>query len=64
MPDPDLLIRTAGEIRVSDFLLFQLSYAEFYFTPTYWPDFRTAALDEAIEAYSRRIRKFGALSDG
>ena len=63
MSDPDLLIRTAGEIRLSDFLLFQLSYAEFYFTELYWPDFRTQALDEAIEAYSQRVRKFGALRD-
>jgi undecaprenyl diphosphate synthase len=63
MSDPDLLIRTAGEIRLSDFLLFQLSYAEFYFTPMYWPDFRIDALNEAIEAYSNRVRKFGALKD-
>ncbi len=63
MPDPDLLIRTAGEIRLSDFLLFQLSYAEFYFTPLYWPEFRTEELDKAIEAYSNRVRKFGALKD-
>ena len=64
MSDPDLLIRTAGEIRLSDFLLFQLSYAEFYFTERYWPEFRIDALNEAIEAYSNRVRKFGALKDG
>ncbi len=64
MPDPDLLIRTAGEMRVSDFLLYQISYAEMYVTPRYWPDFREKDLDEAINAYSGRVRKFGGLNDG
>ncbi len=63
MPDPDLLIRTAGEMRVSDFLLYQISYAELYVTPKYWPDFREKDLEEAIDAYSKRTRKFGALDD-
>ena len=64
LPDPDLLIRTAGEMRVSDFLLYQISYAELYVTPKYWPDFREKDLDEAIEAYSNRVRRFGGLNDG
>ncbi len=59
MKDPDLLIRTAGEKRLSDFLLFQSSYTEFYFTDVCWPDFREQHLMEAIEEYSRRTRKFG-----
>ena len=61
MPDPDLLIRTAGEMRVSDFLLYQISYTELYVTPKYWPDFREKDLEEAIDAYSKRTRKFGGL---
>ncbi len=63
MPDPDLLIRTAGEMRVSDFLLYQISYTELYVTPKYWPDFREKDLEEAINAYSKRTRKFGGLND-
>ncbi len=63
MPDPDLLIRTAGEMRVSDFLLYQISYTELYVTPKYWPDFREKDLEEAIDAYSKRTRKFGGLND-
>ncbi len=63
MPDPDLLIRTAGEMRVSDFLLYQISYTELYVTPKYWPDFREKDLEEAIDAYSKRTRKFGGLDD-
>lgn len=59
MPDPDLLIRTAGEMRLSNFLLWQLSYAEFYTTPICWPDFDESALAEAIRAFQRRTRKFG-----
>jgi len=59
MPDPDLLIRTASEMRVSNFLLWQIAYAEIYVTPTYWPDFRKEQLKEAIEAYQKRTRKFG-----
>ena len=60
-PDPDLLIRTSGEMRVSNFLLWQISYAEFVVTPTLWPDFRKPQLYEALEEYARRHRRFGAL---
>ena len=60
-PDPDLLIRTSGEMRVSNFLLWQISYAEFVVTPTLWPDFRKAQLFEAIEEYARRHRRFGGV---
>ena len=60
-PDPDLLIRTSGEIRVSNFLLWQISYAEFVVTPTLWPDFRRAQFFEALEEYARRQRRFGRL---
>ena len=61
MPDPDLMIRTAGEMRVSNFLLWQISYAELWVTQTLWPDFRGDHLLEACVAYSRRRRKFGGL---
>lgn len=60
MPEPDLMIRTSGEIRTSGFLLWQLSYTEFLFTPKYWPDFAEQDLDLAIEEYQKRNRKFGA----
>ncbi len=60
-PDPDLLIRTSGEVRVSNFLLWQISYAEFVVTPTLWPDFRKQQLFEALEEYARRHRRFGAV---
>ena len=60
MRDPDLLIRTAGEQRLSNFLLWQLSYAEIYVTETMWPEFREAALGEALRAFARRERRFGA----
>ena len=63
MPDPDLLIRTSGEQRISNFLLWQISYAELYFTDKYWPDFRTAEFDAAIKAFQRRERRFGKTSD-
>ncbi|TWT44193.1 Decaprenyl diphosphate synthase-like protein [Phycisphaerae bacterium RAS1] len=59
LPDPDLLIRTAGEMRVSNFLLWQISYAELYVTPVLWPDFSAADLNEAIRAFGRRERRFG-----
>ena len=59
MPDPDLMIRTSGEIRLSNFLPWQLVYSEFYFTDKLWPDFTNEDLDEAIEEYNRRNRKFG-----
>ena len=61
MPDPDLLIRTAGEMRVSNYLLWQISYAEFHVTPTLWPDFGAADLHAAIRDYAGRNRKFGGL---
>jgi len=60
-PDPDLLVRTSGEMRVSNFLLWQISYAEFVVTPVLWPDFRKAQLYEALEEYARRHRRFGGL---
>ena len=61
MPDPDLLIRTAGEVRVSNFLLWQISYAELWVTEVYWPDFRQQHLYQALRDYARRERKFGGL---
>jgi undecaprenyl diphosphate synthase len=60
-PDPDLLIRTAGEMRVSNFLLWQISYAELFVSPVCWPEFRRAHLLEALTAYAGRKRKFGGL---
>ena len=62
-PEPDLFIRTGGEQRISNFLLWQLAYTELYFTETLWPDFGAAALDEAIASYRRRERRFGRTSD-
>ena len=62
-PEPDLFIRTGGEERVSNFLLWQLAYTELYFTETLWPDFDAAALDEAIASYRRRERRFGRTSE-
>ncbi len=59
--DIDLLIRTSGEERISNFLLWQISYAEFYFTPTLWPDFNTQELDSIITHYTQRTRRFGGL---
>lgn len=59
LPDPDLLIRTSGELRISNFLLWQLSYAEFYFTEKYWPDFTPAEFEKAIMDYQSRERRFG-----
>lgn len=60
MPDPDLMIRTSGELRTSGFLMWQLAYTEFLFVDKYWPDFTEKDLDDAIEAYGKRKRKFGA----
>ena len=60
-PDPDLMIRTSGEMRISNFLLWQISYAELVVTPTLWPDFRKAQFFEALEEYARRHRRFGGL---
>ncbi len=59
LPDPDLVIRTSGEQRISNYLLWQIAYAEFYFTDVYWPDFKKETLVEAIEEYSNRNRRFG-----
>ncbi len=59
LPDPDLLIRTSGELRVSNFLLWQISYAEFVVTKTLWPDFKVSDLEKAIEEYKERKRRFG-----
>lgn len=61
MPDPDLIIRTSGEQRLSNFLMWQASYAEFYFPEVLWPDFSDADFDEAIAVYARRDRRFGKL---
>ncbi|MCM8782801.1 MAG: isoprenyl transferase [Candidatus Omnitrophica bacterium] len=61
IPDPDLLIRTSGEQRISNFLLWQISYTEFYFTKKYWPDFTKDDLLEAISEYQRRERRFGSI---
>ena len=61
IPDPDLLIRTSGEMRVSNFLLWQISYAELVVTPALWPDFRKKDLFEALEEFTRRHRRFGGL---
>jgi undecaprenyl diphosphate synthase len=63
MPDPDLLIRTAGEMRVSNFLLWQISYAELWVTDLCWPDFNRAVFHEALKAYGSRERRFGGLSE-
>ena len=59
LPDPDLLIRTSGELRVSNFLLWQIAYSEFYITDTLWPDFDKDELLKAVESYSKRQRRFG-----
>lgn len=63
LPDPDLFIRTSGEKRISNFFLWQLAYAELYFTESYWPDFRTAALEKALEHFAQRQRRFGLISE-
>ncbi len=60
MPDPDLLIRTSGEYRISNFLLWQIAYTEIYITPTLWPDFRKEEYLQAIEEFQNRERRFGA----
>lgn len=60
-PDPDLLIRTSGEERLSNFLLWQLAYAELYFTPIYWPDFDEAEYDKALLDYQSRDRRYGGI---
>ncbi len=63
IPDPELLIRTSGEYRISNFLLWQIAYSEFYFTPILWPDFRKEDLFEAIVDFQRRERRFGKTSE-
>ena len=63
MPDPELLIRTSGELRISNFLLWQLAYTELYFTDVLWPDFRRNHLKEALESYQKRERRFGKISE-
>ena len=63
IPDPDLLIRTSGELRLSNFLLWQLAYTEFYFTETPWPDFTKEELEKAIEKYNSRDRRYGGVKE-
>ncbi len=63
VPDPDLIIRTAGEMRLSNFLLWQAAYAEFYSTPAFWPDFDAIEVENALEAFRQRRRRFGRLHD-
>ncbi len=63
LPDPDLMIRTCNEQRISNFLLWQLAYAELYFTPVAWPDFDEEELKKAVEAYNQRDRKYGGLKE-
>ena len=64
LPEPDLLIRTCNEQRISNFLLWQLAYTEFYFTPAAWPDFTKEELEKAVEAYNHRDRKYGGVKEG
>lgn len=64
LPDPDLLIRTSGEMRISNFLLWQISYAELYFSSKYWPDFKKEDLEQAIEEFNKRERRFGKVDAG
>lgn len=63
IPDPELIIRTSGEFRISNFLLWQLAYSEIYITDVYWPDFDEKELDKAIESYNKRERRFGGRID-
>ena len=63
LPDPDLVVRTSGEMRLSNFLLWQLAYAEIYVTPTLWPEFRGVQLLEGIAEYQKRERRYGGLAD-
>ncbi len=63
IPDPDLMIRTSGEIRLSNFMLWQLAYSEFYFTDKYWPDFQKEDLINAIKIYNKKERRYGGLKD-
>ena len=61
LPEPDLILRTAGELRLSNFLLWQSAYSEYHSTPTYWPDFGEAEIEDALQAYAQRQRRFGGL---
>jgi len=63
VPDPDLIIRTSGELRISNFLIWQAAYAEWYVTPTYWPDFDREEYRRALEAFAQRNRRFGGVSE-
>ncbi|MBO5474227.1 MAG: isoprenyl transferase [Lachnospiraceae bacterium] len=63
LPEPDLLIRTCNELRISNFLLWQLAYTEFYFTPVAWPDFSKEELEKAVDAYNRRDRRYGLVKE-
>ncbi len=63
VPDPDLIIRTSGELRVSNFLIWQAAYSEWYITPTYWPDFDEQEYHRAIETYAQRDRRYGGISE-
>ncbi len=62
-PDPDLVIRTSGEMRISNFLLWQIAYSEFYITDTLWPDFDEKEIDKAIESFNQRERRFGGVKN-
>ncbi|HNN15081.1 MAG TPA: polyprenyl diphosphate synthase, partial [Anaerolineales bacterium] len=64
VPDPDLVIRTSGELRVSNFLIWQVAYSEWYITPTFWPDFGKEEYRRALEAYAGRDRRYGKVSSG
>ena len=63
IPDPDLLIRTSGELRLSNYLMWQLAYAEFYFTDVHWPDFDREELKKAVERYNQRERRYGGVKE-
>jgi undecaprenyl diphosphate synthase len=63
LPDPELMIRTSGELRLSNFMMWQLAYTELYFTPKLWPDFRRSDLHEAILDFQKRERRFGKISE-
>jgi len=64
VPDPDLIIRTSGELRLSNFLIWQAAYSEWFITPKYWPDFDKEEYHRALEAYSQRDRRYGKVSSG
>ena len=63
IPDPELLVRTSGELRISNFLLWQIAYSEIYITDALWPDFDEKELDKAIESYNGRDRRFGGVKN-